>query len=206
MNTTLRTRTLGLFAGACALAATGSLFAQAVTYTAQPGSKVKIEGTSSIHDWDVNGSIIGGTMEVDPKFPDAGTVKPAVVVKIPVRTLKSYQKKMDEVMQETMEMPKFPTIEYKLTELKPKGGKGEFDAVGDLTIHGKTVSTTMPVTIEKLATKTEAGGAMLKISGKTPLKMTTFGIKPVDVNLVVGHITTGDDLKLSFEWVVGEKK
>ena len=178
---------------------------RAVTYSAQPGSKVKIEGTSSMHDWDVNGSIIGGTMEVDPKFPDAGTVKPTVAVKIPIRTLKSYQKKMDEVMQETMEMPKFPTIEYKLTELKPKGapkdGKYEFDAVGDLTIHGKTVSVTMPVTIEKLE-----GGAKLKIVGKIPLKMTMFDIKPVDVNLGVGHITTGDDIKLSFEWLVGKKE
>lgn len=205
MKNTLRTRTLGLCAGALALAATSSLFAQAVTYNALPGSKVKIEGTSSIHDWDVNGSVIGGTMEVDPKFPEAGTVKPTASAKIPIRTLKSYQKKMDEVMQETMEMAKFPVIEYKLTELKPKGtpsaDKGEFDSVGDLTIHGKTVSITMPVTVEKLE-----GGAKLKIVGKIPLKMTMFGIKPVDVNLVVGHITTGDDVKLSIEWLLGKKE
>ena len=205
MNSTLRTRTLGLCAGALALAATSSLFAQAVTYTAQPGSKVKIEGTSSIHDWDVNGSIIGGTLEADAKFPDAGTAKPTVAVKIPIRTLKSYQKKMDEVMQETMEMPKFPTIEYKLTELKPKGtpkdGKYEFDAVGELTIHGTTKTITMPVTIEKLE-----GGAKLKIVGKTPLKTTDYGVKAVDVNVGIGHITTGEDVKLSFEWLVGKKQ
>jgi polyisoprenoid-binding protein YceI len=205
VNPTLRTRTLGLCAGALALAATGSLFAQAVTYNALPGSKVKIEGTSSLHAWDVNGSIVGGSMEVDPKFPDAGTVKPTALAKIPIRTLKSYQKKMDEVMQETMEMAKFPGIEYKLIELKskgaPKDSKYEFDAVGALTIHGTTITNTMPVTIEKLE-----GGAKLKVAGKTPLKMTSFGIKPVDVNLVLGHITTGDDVTISIEWMLGRKE
>jgi polyisoprenoid-binding protein YceI len=202
---TLNSRLFGLCAGALALAVTTtSLFAQAVTYTAQPGSKVKIEGTSSLHPWDVNGSVIGGTMEVDPKFPEAGTVKPTATTRIPVRTLKSYQKKMDEVMQEYMEMAKFPNIEYKLTELKskgaPKGNVHEFDATGDLTIHGTTKSMTMPVTIEKLE------GNKLKVVGKTPLKTTDYGVKPVDVNLGIGHITTGADVTLSFEWMLGKKE
>jgi polyisoprenoid-binding protein YceI len=205
MNIKHHTRILGLCAGALALAATSSLFAQAVTYNALPGGKVKIEGTSSLHPWDVNGSIIGGTMEVDPKFPDAGEVKPKATVKIPVRTLKSYQKKMDEVMQEYMEMPKFPSIEFKLTELKskgaPKDGKYEFDAVGDLTIHGTTKSITMPVTVEKIE-----GGAKLKIVGKTPIKTPDYGVKPVDVNLGIGHITTGADVTISFEWLLGKKE
>ena len=203
MNNTLHTRIVGLCVGVCALAATGSLFAQAVTYNALPGSKVKIEGTSSIHPWDVNGSVIGGTMEVDAKFPDDPKAK--ATVKIPVRTLKSYQKKMDEVMQDYMEMAKFPSIEYRLTELKPKGapkdGKYEFDAVGELTIHGTTKAMTMPVTIEKLE-----GGAKLKITGKTPLKTPDYGVKAVDVNLGIGHITTGPEVTITIEWLVGKKE
>ena len=199
----LQTRILGLCAGAVALAATGNLFAQAVTYNALPGSKVKIEGTSSLHPWEVNGSVIGGTMEVDPKFPDDPKAK--ATAKIPVRTLKSYQKKMDEVMQDYMEMAKFPSIEYKLTELKPKGapkdGKAEFDAVGELTIHGTAKTMTMPVTIEKLE-----GGAKFKITGKIAIKTPDYGVKPVDVNLGIGHITTGPEVTITIEWLVGKKE
>ena len=205
VNLNFRKHSLALCAGALALVGTTSAFAQAVVYKADQGSKVKIEGTSSIHPWDVNSSVIGGMMEVDPKFPDAGTVKPTAQVKIPVRTLKSYQKKMDEVMQDYMEMAKFPSIEYKLTELKAKGaakdGKAEFDAVGDLIIHGTTKSVTMPVTVEKLE-----DGAKLKVTGKTPIKTTDYGVKAVDVNLGIGHITTGEDVTISFEWLLKKQQ
>src|SRR4051812_39402196 len=35
-----------------------------VRYEAKPGSKVRIEGTSTIHDWTMDGQIIGGFLEV----------------------------------------------------------------------------------------------------------------------------------------------
>jgi len=42
---------------------------QKTTYAARSGSKIRIEGTSNIHDWQVESSIIGGMMEVGPGFP-----------------------------------------------------------------------------------------------------------------------------------------
>jgi polyisoprenoid-binding protein YceI len=176
-----------------------------VRYTALPGSKVRIEGTSSLHPWEVNGSIIGGSLEVLAAQTGAGAYK--ATVKLPVRTLKSYQKKMDEVMQETMEMARFPGIDYQLIKLELIGrveeGKDSmaYEATGALTVHGTTVTNTMPVSIESLD-----GAAKLKVTGASPLKMTDFGIKPVDVNLGIGHITTGDEVTVSFEWLVGREK
>jgi polyisoprenoid-binding protein YceI len=183
--------------------------AQAVRYDAQPGgSKVKIEGTSSIHDWNMESPVIGGFIEADAGFPESAlkggdAAKPKVEVFIPVRTLKSYNKRMDEVYQEHMEMAKFAKMEYKLTELKAKGdakaGKCEFDAVGTMTIHGVAKPITMPVTIEKV------DGKKLKITGATPLKMSDFGVKPPCPDIGVAKITTGDDIKLTFEWTPGQK-
>jgi len=174
-----------------------------IRYDALPGSKVRIEGTSSLHAWEVNGSIIGGSLELQNGFLEAGLLK--ATVRIPIRTLKSYQKKMDEVMQETMAMAQFPNLDYQLLELHPKPaaetGKFEFDAVGALTLHGTTLTNSMPVTIEQLEKSTQ-----LKVTGQTPLKMTDFGIQPVDVNLGIGHITTGDDVTVTFEWRVGRKE
>ena len=176
-------------------------------YLAQPGSKVRLEGTSSLHPWEVTGSVIGGTLEWSPVLPapspgwaEEGLIR--ATVRIPVRTLKSYQKQMDEVMQDTMEMSRFPNLDYELVRLdfrtNSAPNRAEFDATGTLTIHGVTLTNRMPVAIENLG-----GMARLKVTGMALLKMSDFGMKPVDVNLGIGHITTGDDVAVSFEWVVG---
>ena len=184
--------------------------AQTVRYDAQPvGSKTKIEGTSTIHDWTMESAVIGGFMEVDVKFPesaltDANAAKPKVEVFMPVRSFKSYAKKMDEVMQEHMNEPKYKRIEYKLIELKPKSAAGatgalQFDAIGAITVNGTTRTNTIPVTIEKKDGK-------LKISGSAPLKITSFGVKPPAPSIAgVSLIKTGDDIKVSFEWLTAPK-
>ena len=181
--------------------------ADTIKYIAQPGSQVKIEGTSNIHDWTVHSQIISGSMEVSPEFDkDLKTVTPApkVEVSIPVRTLKSDNKKMDEVMQDHMNMKTHKDIKYQLTGLtvksEPKGanGPGEYTSTGDLTINGVKKSVEMPVTIERVE------GGKLKIKGSAPVKMTDYSIKPPAPALAMGLIKTGDDVKVTFEWVLAK--
>jgi len=183
-----------------------------VRYESQPGGgKVKIEGTSSIHPWNMESPVIGGFIEADAGFPESAlkggaAAKPKVEVFIPVRSLKSFNKRMDEVYQEHMEEPKFKKMEYKLTELKAKGdakgGKCEFEAVGNMTIHGVSKPLTMPVTIEKDSQK----AGQLKIVGSTPLKMSDYTVKPPCPDLPgIGQITTGDEIKVTFEWSPRQK-
>lgn len=173
------------------------------------GSSCKIEGTSTIHDWSMESKLVSGTMEADEKFPesalsDPAAAKPVVQVAIPVRTFKSYAKKMDEVMQETMNATKHPKIEFKLTELKPKSTAGatgplQFDATGVLSINGTQRTNTMPVTIEKTDGK-------IKVVGSTPLKMTDFGVQPPAPTILgMSMIKTGDEIKVSFEWLAAPK-
>ena len=180
-----------------------TLSAEAVRYEAEPGgSKMKIDGTSTLHDWTVECGVIGGFMELDATFP-AGSATPSAVmprveVSIPVRQLKSGKKSMDSVMHDAMKQEKFPRIEYKMIGLKPKAGTaGQFDATGALTIAGVTKTNTMAVTIAR------ADGNKLKVTGGTAFKMTDFGIKPPspDVPGLSALIKTGDDVKLSFEWI-----
>ena len=85
---------------------------QMTTYAARSGSKMRIEGTSNIHDWQVESPIIGGMIEVGPGFPTEpgqavtpGKVEAKAEVFIQVRSLKSIEKdgkpysdKMDEIM------------------------------------------------------------------------------------------------------------
>ncbi len=184
----------------------------AVRYDAQPAaSKVTIAGTSTIHDWTMDSAIIGGFIECDAAFPasalsNPAAAKPNVQAVMPVRSFRSYTASMDSVMQEHMKMDKFPRIEYRLLELKPTtNGVGaatlHFDAVGTLTVAGATRTNSMPVTIEKVAT------TKIKVTGSTPLKMTDFGVQPPAPTILgMPTIKTGDDIKITFEWLVARKE
>ena len=46
----------------------------------------------------------------------------------------------------------------------------------------------------------------LEITGKVAIKTPDYKVDPVDVNLVVGHIKTGEEVKLVFKWIVGQRK
>ena len=171
------------------------------------GSKCKMDGTSNMpmhSDWNMESVIVTGFMEVDADFPEsaltnAAAAKPVTQVSIPVRSFKSSSATMDSKMQGHMKITKFPKIEYRLIALKPTSPAGatgalKFDAVGALTITGVTVTNTMPVTIEKKDGK-------LRVVGTAPVKMSSHGLEPYKFLLV----STGDDLKITFDWVLAPK-
>src|SRR5438105_12014855 len=107
----LLTTTLGL----SLLSAAQLSAAETTRFDALPGgAKVRIEGTSTVHDWQVEGKIIGGYLEAGPDFPmepgqdvKPGKVEARVGAFIPVRSLKSIEKdgspysdNMNEIMYE----------------------------------------------------------------------------------------------------------
>jgi polyisoprenoid-binding protein YceI len=193
--------------GAALLFSAGTLSAQdGVRYEAQPGSKIKIDGTSTIHEWTVESAIIGGFVELDSGFdfnsPKAGKVNAKVEATIPSRSLhnKNGYKGMDERMHDALKVNDYKKITYKLTELKLKeapkaaGEPLHFDSKGELTVSGVTQTLSMPVTMEKQDGK-------LKTSGDLSLKMTSFKIDPPAPKIALGLISTGDDIKIHFEWL-----
>jgi hypothetical protein len=198
---------------------------QMTTYVGRPGSKMRIEGTANIihPTWFIESPMIGGMLEVGPGFPTEpgqavtpGKVEASGKAFISVRSLKSvesdgkpYSDRMDEVTYEHLKETQFRQINYKLTELvlkevpKTKDAPYVFDSTGDLTVAGVTKTIKMPVnilpTVDPKANK-------LEITGNISVKMTDFKVDPVDINLVVGHIKTGDDVKLVFNWVLQQRK
>jgi polyisoprenoid-binding protein YceI len=188
--------------GVALCAALAAWAADSIQFESRPGSKIKIDGTSTVHDWTVESQIIKGTMGVPADFakdPAAAAKNTKVEVTIPVRSLKSGKSAMNNIMWEAMKMKEHPNIEYKLLELTPKSGgaqgtSAQFDAKGALKVAGVTRTNTMPVTIEKIdATKA-------RVTGTTTVKMTDFGIKPPAPTVGLGFIKTGDDVKIAFEW------
>jgi len=221
-----------LIAGHIALLALATLSLQAAdqktTYAARSGSKMRIEGTSNVHDWQVEGSIIGGFMEVGPGFPAEpgqsavpGKIEAKAEAFISARSLRSIEKDgrpysdaMDGIMYEklkasedpaTKKVP-YPRIEYRLSELvlkespKAKEGPYVFDTKGDLMVAGVSKTISMVVNVTPMADK------KVKISGNTTIKMTDFKIDPPAPKIALGLIKTGDDVKLIFEWMLAPRK
>jgi hypothetical protein len=201
-----------------------------IVYNARSGSKMRIEGTANIihTTWQIEGPIIMGSMEVGPAFPmEAGqAVTPGKVaakaeVSIPVRSLKSvnedgthYSDRMDEVMCEHLKEAQHKKIFYQLTEMtlkeapKAKDAPYVFEAKGLLAVSGVTNNNTMTVNVMPVLYKTDkVTEKRLEVTGTTTVKMTDFKDEIVDISILgLGHIRTGDEVKLVFKWVLGQKR
>ena len=196
---------------AAAMALAAALNAETITYQAVPrGSMMKINGTSTIHEWEVESQVIGGRMELDSNFPlDPSKeppkdlkVTPTVKVLIPVRQLKSGKSPMDTVMHNAMNVETHPSIEYSLLEMTAKGKTNNglvFGTKGTITCNGVTRTNEFDVVMSKVDDK------KLKVSGTTKVKMTDFNIDPPAPKIALGAIKTGDDVKLTFEWLTQQK-
>ncbi|HTL58043.1 MAG TPA: YceI family protein [Candidatus Limnocylindrales bacterium] len=214
----IRMPSVGRVVAALLLAGLTIQAAELTRYYSKPGNlKMRIEGTSTIHDWQVQGTLIGGYIEVGPDFPvepgqaaTPGKMEARGEAKISIRSLfsvekdgRKYSDRMDEVMYEHMRAKDHPWIVYTIKELvlkepaKTKDAPYVFDAKGSLAVAGVTNTISMPVNITPL------GETKLRITGTTSMKMTDFKVDPPNP-LGLG-IKTGDDIKVSFDWMVWQK-
>jgi polyisoprenoid-binding protein YceI len=209
-----------LLAAGLLLAACVSLRAAAdlpAHYQAQStNTSVAIQGTSTVHDWEMKGPIIGGFVDFPagvnfdtnqaalPGLKD-GLLPASVTARITVRSIKSeadhLPEVMDRLMQEAMKETNYPRIEFHVSELKlqqPRtaGQPFVFDAKGDLAIAGVTNKVAFPVTIVPL------GKDKIIISGTAKLKMTGFKIDPPAPNFGLGLMKCGDEIKIVFQWTL----
>ena len=189
-------------------------------FVAHSGSNVRMDGTANmIHTkWEVESSLIGGYVEVGPGFPTepGQTVSPGKVPAhaetfVIVRSLKSmdegkpYSDRMDDVMYEHLRATNGPKdrITFHLTELTLKElaklptAPYLFEAKGQLALAGVTNPIVMPVNVTPL------GSNRLKFEGSFTTKMSDFKIEPPAPKPL--PLVTGDEVKLTFLWLVEER-
>ena len=180
------------------------LAAEAVRYTpSHDAQMVKISGTSTLHDWSVEGKTINGSLQMTSDatattaaatWSQAGNV--VTVVEIPVNTIHADHSRMERIMNETLKSDKFPTIKYEMsssTLAKPGTNDFTVDTTGKLTIAGKTRDVQMKVNAVR-------NGNKLSLSGSIPIKMTDYGITPPVA--MMGTLHTGDAVTVTFRWIV----
>ena len=158
-------------------------------------SKLTIEGTSNIHDWEIQAKDQQGKITVE--LSDGQLVKLTqldFVVK--AESLKSGKGGMDKNTYKALNTDKHKTITYKLTKLGNidciTAGSCKVTTTGNLTIAGVTKSL-------EIIFDAKVTGDKIVLSGNKSIKMTDFKIDPPTA--MFGTITTGDDVKIKFETV-----
>jgi polyisoprenoid-binding protein YceI len=165
---------------------------------AKAESSVTIHGTSSLHEWEMKGTTIGGAIETDPELWKNAGDKPAVAkVAIPVASVRSEHDRMDRIMREALKASTNPNISFEMTTASLVKSAGDSFVVrgdGKLSIAGMTRDVVLDVTVQR------TGDGRYVVTGQAPIRMTDYGIKPPVA--MMGTLKTGNDVTVSFRWIV----
>lgn len=173
------------------LAVPQQLKAQA-TYKLSPGSKIKVLGTSNVHDWTMTSS----AAESQGQFDLAAHSLTGLTLRVPFTTLKSEHTSMDDRTYTAVNAKKYPDISFKLTAAEVLPGDNNtylIKAKGDLTISG----VTKPISLE--VTAVTNGDNALTCSGSKKIQLTDYGIKPP--TFMLGAMKVYNDLTIQFDLI-----
>lgn len=146
-------------------------------------SKLLIEGTSSIHDWE---SVVE-TYSITGNFQDENLTNVSVVVKS--KSIKSGKSIMDDKTYEALKTNKFSEIIFKAKTLSIN--EENIVGFGILEIAGVSKQKELEaIIINQTATE-------LKVKGTVSIKMSEFGIEPPTA--MFGSIKTGDEIFITYE-------
>jgi|SRR6202165_1707958 len=192
-------------ASCCFLAATSLAGAEpaapATSFTVAPGSKLWIEGDSTLHAYSSQATQVEATAELDGALaagsPDtraavaAGALK-SLRVSVPVAGLKSGESGLDKNLQKAMKADAAPVIRFTLEDYKTeeaKDGSLLVKAHGRLAVAGVEKDAVVEATC-----RFSPGG--VDVTGAKDLLMSDFGIKPPV--MMLGTIKTADKVVVRF--------
>jgi polyisoprenoid-binding protein YceI len=154
------------------------------------------------HDHLIEARQIKGCSEIDWSQLEHSSVSltfstPAILVLDPDHA--KDQPKVQETMEtEVLHTHDFPEIQFKSTALHSRPNTGEWTVDGQLTIRGQTQNVSIPLKLE------HNGTSEARITGKYTLKLSKFGIKPIQV--MGGMVSVKDDIQLEFDLQLRETR
>lgn len=155
-------------------------------------SKLTIDGTSNIHDWQITSEDQQGKMVA---VVDEGQLVKISQLDFSVKAegLKSGKGGMDKNTYKALNTDKHKNISFSLKNVEnidcTTTGKCKVTANGNLTIAGNT----KPI---ELVFDAKVNGNSIVLTGTKTLKMTDFKVDPPKAML--GTITTGDEVTIKF--------
>lgn len=170
-----------------------------IKYVTQAGSKLWIDGTSTIDSFTCVTHQINGFADIVNSIDmnDNSLGKDKVEVTVPVFTLDCGKSIMNDDMYNAMKANKFPLIKYELikahidSKLDSTANRFMLETYGYLTIAGVTNRVDILINVEKLDNK------RYRLTGKKSLSMLDYGIVPP--SHFFGLIRAHDQLVVNFD-------
>ncbi len=186
---------------AISLAASAAPAAPASSLTLAPGSKLWLEGDSTLHKFSSNATQVEAAAELDAALaagsPDAraavaGGALKSLRVAVPVAGLKSGESGLDKNLQKALKQDSAPVIRFTLVDYKAEEAK---DGSLLLEAHGKlAIAGVEKDTVVEAACRFGPGG--VEVTGAKDVLMSDFGVKPPV--LMLGAIKTADKVVVRF--------
>ena len=159
-------------------------------YKLQPkNSKLVVEGTSTVHDWEVESTEFNAETRLQVNQNNVSQVS-QVLFTTPAESLKSGKRMMDSKIQEALKTKKHPEIKFSLKESEAINGEKAM-ITGLLTIAGETKEVDVTVNFDAKNPQN------LGVTGQVPLKMSDFNIE--QPTAMMGTIKTGDEVVVKFD-------
>ena len=151
-----------------------------------------------MHDWSCDVTEIEGFGAFIDRVFNQGN-KPESPVKnvtltIPVKSIESGKRKMNDIMYEALKAEEYPTIEYELTSseiIDESGDRFTLQTEGLLTVAGVTRQVNLQAKGE------HANGRSLRFTGNKSLNMSDFNVEPPKA--LFGAIKAGDQVQVHFD-------
>ncbi len=159
-------------------------------YKLQPqNSKLTVEGTSTVHDWEVKATEFNAETSLKVDQNNVSQVS-NVQFTTTAESLESGKNLMDKKIQEALKSKKHPEIKFSLKENEVINGE-KATISGMLTIAGKTKEVDVEVDFDTQNPQS------LGVKGQVPLKMSDFNIE--QPTAMMGTIKTGDEVLVKFD-------
>ncbi len=176
-----------------ALTAAGWSFSQD-QFTFASGSRVWVEGTSTLHDWSCAAGQINGNIAAEPGTGRLNAIS-GVTVTIPVSSMDCDNGTMNGKLRDALAGA--ANISFSLASAEVGSLNSGIFAIrgsGSLSIAGVTRTTNISATGRALS------NGRFRITGSVPFAMSTFGVDPPTA--LLGTIRTRDNVTVGFDVTV----
>ncbi|TVR90226.1 MAG: YceI family protein [Saprospirales bacterium] len=158
------------------------------TFSLDDVHELKVEGTSTIHDWDMVSEFTTGSARITTDERRVEELH-SLTFEMEVESLESGRRRMDRNAYSALESDSHPKITFEFKRVNGIEGR-TISAIGDLTIAGETREIEMEVTYR-------VRGNGVRFSGSQEIAFSDFNIDAPTA--MMGTVTTGDELTISFD-------
>jgi hypothetical protein len=161
------------------------------SYTFERSSKIWVEGTSTIHDWECQVDQFAGNLNAEAAEGGLADITTTTLT-VPVQGIDCDNGTMNDKVGEALgSTPVRYTL--KSADISGAGAEGWFtiSTTGELSMAGTTRTVEMDVKAKAI------DGERFRLTGQHALKMTDYGVDPPTA--MFGTLKTGDQVTVHFD-------